>query len=544
MPPRVRHPAQARFFLAPAQKSVERSGDGRDMRPRNVSGDGPVFRTQTSAAALSAVVTPSSEPGVSSLWMMTRAAWIRLAISFCVLAVCSWLGIVLSHQSEGVATIWLSNGILFGLVITRPRAKWIPYFLAGLLADTLADVVYGDPLKVALGVSLANSIEVILSTLVLTRWFGTPLNLAKRRPMIGFLLVSVVGAAALTSAVGASWTLLFYPGVPWIRMWRTWYLGDMLGMALLAPLVFTLHRPDFFSALSKRRLPGTLLVLLVPALTAVLVFTHAQDPLIFFLYPALLLVVFRLGFPGTVMAVVVVAFLSIGLTVKGQGPLMLIAGEHMMLHRIVVAQIFLAVSIFTMFPVAALLEEGAELQRSLAESESRQRRLANADDLTGLSNRRAFNLRLEEEWRYATENDTDMALLLLDADLFKSYNDLNGHLGGDECLRRIAKAVESAIDGAGGFAARFGGEEFAVILPGETLSRAVHLAEEIRGGVVRLAVAHPGCTGGLQTVSLGVAAMHPAAGGETLDLVRAADDALYRAKTLGRNRVVAGELAG
>ena len=475
---------------------------------------------------------------------MTGPAWVRLAISFCVLAGCSWLGIMLSHQSEGVATIWLSNGILFGLVMTRPRTEWIPYFLAGLLADTLADVVYGDPLKVALGVSLANSVEVILSSVVLTRWFGTPLNLAKRRPLIGFLLVAVVGAAALTSAFGASWTLLFYPGVPWIQMWRTWYLGDMLGMALLAPLVFTLHRPDFFSALRRPRLPGTFLVLMVPAVATVLVFTHSKDPLIFFLFPALLLVVFRLGFPGTVMAVVLVAFLSIGLTVKGQGPLMLIVGDHMMLHRIVVAQIFLAVSIFTMFPVAALLEEGAELQRSLAESEAGQRRLANADDLTGLSNRRAFNLRLEQEWQYATAHDTDVALLLLDADLFKSYNDLHGHLGGDECLRKIAKALEGALDGAGGFAARFGGEEFAVILPGETVLRAVHLAEEIRSAVVRLAVAHPGCTGGLQTVSLGVAAMHPAAGGETLDLVRAADDALYRAKTLGRNRVVAGELAG
>ena len=472
------------------------------------------------------------------LWRMTGSAWARLAVSFCVLAACSWLGIMLSHQSEGVATIWLSNGILFGLVMTRPRAEWIPYFLAGLLADTVADVVYGDPFKVALGVSLANSVEVILSSIVLTRWFGTPLNLAKRRPLIGFLLVAVVGAAALTSALGASWTLLFYPGVPWLRMWRTWYLGDMLGMALLAPLIYTLHRPDFFSSLSKQRLPRTLLVLLVPAATTVLVFTHAQDPLIFFLYPAILLVVFRLGFPGTVMAVVLVAFLSIGLTVKGQGPLMLIVGDHMMLHRIVVAQIFLAVSIFTMFPVAALLEEGAELQRSLAESEARQRQLANADDLTGLSNRRAFNLRLEQEWQYATAHDTDVALLLLDADLFKSYTALNGHLGGDECLRKIAKALEGAIDGAAAFAARFGGEEFAVILPGGTPSEAEHLAEEIRSAVVGLKVAHPACAGGLQTVSLGVATMHPAVSGDAIDLVRMADDALYQAKTLGRNQVV------
>src|ERR1700735_4932995 len=141
----------------------------------------------------------------SSSWsLMWRGAWsretwtpracVRLAVSFVVLATCSWLGVWLSHQSGGGATIWLSNGILFGLVITQPRQRWLGYFAVGLLADTLADVVYGDPFKVAIGVSLANSVEVVTSCLVLTWWFGWPLNLSKRRPLIGFLLVSVVGA--------------------------------------------------------------------------------------------------------------------------------------------------------------------------------------------------------------------------------------------------------------------------------------------------------------------------------------------------------------
>ena len=128
----------------------------------------------------------------SSLWRgaWSRETWtpgacVRLAVSFVVLATCSWLGIMLSHQSEGVATIWLSNGILFGLLITQPRQRWLGYFVVGLMADTLADVVYGDPFKVAIGVSLANSVEVITSSLVLTWWFGWPLNLSKRRPLIG-----------------------------------------------------------------------------------------------------------------------------------------------------------------------------------------------------------------------------------------------------------------------------------------------------------------------------------------------------------------------
>ena len=306
----------------------------------------------------------------------------------------SWLGIVLSRQSEGVATIWLTNGMLFAIVITRPRRFWLHFFAVGLLADTLADVLYGDPVALALSVSVANSIEAILSSFLLTYWFGSPFNLSKRRPLLGFLGVSVLGATAITSAIGASWTLVFVDAGPWWQLFRTWYLGDILGMAIIAPLVFILLRPGFFEVLGQKQLVDTLLLLRIPAMATVLVFTHDKDPLIFFIFPALLLVVFRIGFPGAVLAVCVIALISIILTVAGHGPMMLIVDKHM-LHRIVVVQIFLAVGLFTAFPVAALLEERKALEESLQKSEARYRQLANADGLTGLANRRWF----DEGWR-------------------------------------------------------------------------------------------------------------------------------------------------
>ena len=159
-------------------------------------------------------------------------------------------------------------------------------------------------------------------------------------------------------------------------MFRTWYLGDMLGMALIAPVVFMLQRPGFFSMLQPGPRRRDLLVLLVPMVATLLVFTHNEDPLMFFIFPAFLLVVLRLGFSGTVFSLFIVALMSIALTVKGHGPLMLISGPHAPLQRIVIAQVFLSVAVFTMFPIAALLEERAALQISLAASEARYRSLA------------------------------------------------------------------------------------------------------------------------------------------------------------------------
>ena len=146
---------------------------------------------------------PLAQTGaLALLWEIGRGCWrrdswtpislLRLASVFALAALCSWLGIVLSRQSEGVATIWLSNGLILGLLITQPKRRWLAYFLAGLCADTLADMLYGDPFRLAFGVSLANFIEVVSSCILLTLWFDSPLDLSKRKSLIGFLLISVL----------------------------------------------------------------------------------------------------------------------------------------------------------------------------------------------------------------------------------------------------------------------------------------------------------------------------------------------------------------
>jgi diguanylate cyclase (GGDEF)-like protein len=181
----------------------------------------------------------------------------------------------------------------------------------------------------------------------------------------------------------------------------------------------------------------------------------------------------------------------------------------------------------------AVVEQTAALQqanRRLAE-------LASRDELTGLYNRRRFEETLATEWARARRDGSPVALVLVDIDLFKTLNDSLGHMAGDRALKAVASVIERAARRPADAAARYGGDEFAVLLPGGRAERASELAEEIRTAVEALALPHPGHPLGHVTVSVGVAAA--AAGDGEPTLVDDADRALYRAKAGGRNAVAA-----
>jgi len=130
-----------------------------------------------------------------------------------------------------------------------------------------------------------------------------------------------------------------------------------------------------------------------------------------------------------------------------------------------------------------------------------------------------------------------LSILLLDVDHFKSYNDHYGHLAGDECLRLVAEVVGGALRRSGDVLARFGGEEFAVVLPNTDASGAIELAEQIRIAVRAAAITHAGVEAGVLTVSIGSASTLPQREEPATILLAAADHALYKAKRGGRDRV-------
>ncbi|OEJ64605.1 sensor domain-containing diguanylate cyclase [Magnetovibrio blakemorei] len=176
------------------------------------------------------------------------------------------------------------------------------------------------------------------------------------------------------------------------------------------------------------------------------------------------------------------------------------------------------------------------------QAENALQSLAHKDGLTGIANRRSFDMALEADLLHAKRERAPLALLLGDIDHFKLYNDLYGHQKGDRCLKLVAKAIAAEVKRPSDLAARYGGEEFAVILPGIDAAGALRVAESIRTAVFALNERHKGSeTSDRVTLSIGLVCLVPDDVMSEADLIERADKALYTAKESGRNQVVVAD---
>jgi diguanylate cyclase (GGDEF)-like protein len=182
---------------------------------------------------------------------------------------------------------------------------------------------------------------------------------------------------------------------------------------------------------------------------------------------------------------------------------------------------------------------GEQLKRRLL-AEGNLRKLARTDALTGLNNRRTLSGILEKEWRRSQRTHHAFSLLFIDIDHFKAYNDTYGHLSGDQALAAVARCISANIRAAVDSAARYGGEEFVVVLPetGEAAARTV--AGKMITAIAALDIPHAKSEYRRVTISVGAATWHPSSHATVSAVVQSADEALYRAKAAGRNRVMSG----
>ena len=184
-----------------------------------------------------------------------------------------------------------------------------------------------------------------------------------------------------------------------------------------------------------------------------------------------------------------------------------------------------------------IAEHTAELERT----NERLSGLSKEDPLTGIPNRREFDAFATRVWRQGARDKAPAAVILLDVDYFKIYNDRSGHQAGDECLREVAQTLRACASRPLDLVARYGGEEFVAILGGSPVSDALVVAERMRKAVFDLQIPHPGSSFGVVTISVGTASVVPSPEADLESAIKSADEALYYAKAAGRNCVVFSE---
>jgi diguanylate cyclase (GGDEF)-like protein len=354
------------------------------------------------------------------------------------------------------------------------------------------------------------------------------------------LTASRTGSAA-TAIAGH---LIAVDAAPFLNSFNSWALADAMGIAATLPLVLALFSVETRTMLlAKQRLKcaGTL----VAALTVIgAIFATSRYPLIFVLYPLLMLVDWILGLLGSSPALCGACVLVVFLTEHGYGPFANVDGLGVSQNGAV--QLYLGFHLIGFLPISILFVQQRRMAQELRDALAQTAALASLDGLTGIANRRTLDRYLEEQWELAAQARAPLALLMIDADYFKQFNDDLGHQAGDECLRALAASLKGHVTRSADLVARFGGEEFAILLPATRLEGAQRVAELVRKSIYDLALARPEseqtrADGSVPlarvTVSIGCSSVVPDSRRDSSHLVELADQALYTAKRTGRNRV-------
>jgi len=443
----------------------------------------------------------------------------------------------------GWQIFWPLNGVTIALLIMRPGTAW-PLLLAAVALGTGAgEYVDNNPLDSTIVQRSLSLLEVALSACMLPRFSN--LESWLRSPGLYPRFAAAVLVGPVLSGLLAAAYFHSVEGQPFVAAFNSWATADAMGIAAVLPLVLALRSTQLGTLCGSNRWLINVGTLAVAIAVMTVIFATSQYPLIFVLYPLLMLVDWLLGLLGSSLALCCACVMAVFLTQHGYGPFANTAALGV--SRDLAVQIYLGFHLIGFLPISILFLEQRRMDKELREALARTAVLASIDGLTNVANRRTLDGHLEEQWRLATHAQTSLALLMVDADHFKEFNDRFGHQAGDECLRSIAMTLRALVTRPGDVVARFGGEEFAILLPGTPLEGAQHVAEAIRATISDLPIAHPQAAQLLDdtsasaarhvTVSIGCAALVPRAGMQFHHLVELADQALYLAKRSGRNRV-------
>jgi diguanylate cyclase (GGDEF)-like protein len=491
------------------------------------------------------MMTLAQMSGVVTFALPRRSVVLRSCAQFLGLACLVFLVEEAMHHSGFFNHVWQAiwwptNGLAVAFMVRSRRSRW-PLILGGVLfGSLLGEIHYHSQSAANLINGIANAVGPLTAALALPRcrklddWLQEP-HLVTR-----FVLFGLIGAPLFSAAIFATYMRAANPSLGFWNLLQIRADSDMLGYAMFTPLVLVLSSRDNYRRATKSDLLVSVMLLTLVATTSLAVFGQSSYALDFILVSAILLVSLRLGFTSSVLAVNVLAVVATAATMHGYGPLTLGGGSDIA-HRILLLQAFLALSMITVFSVSVVQIEREVFQTQLEMAYRKMAKLASTDPLTGLGNRRLFEDTLKAEWTRARRSNTSVAVLMIDVDHFKSYNDRFGHPAGDLCLCAIAQAILAMGHRSSDLLARYGGEEFIFLMPETPLEDAARVAESMRILIGKL-YDQPGSPLHCKvSISIGCAAFAPAPGLFPDLLISSADEALYLAKRNGRNRVEIAE---
>jgi diguanylate cyclase (GGDEF)-like protein len=471
------------------------------------------------------------------------------------------LGLLLATVHENITLVWLPSGMALAAVLRFGYRVW-PGIALGALSVTLST---GAPLGFAVATAIGNPLAALAGARLLNRFEFRP-SMSSLRDAAALIILGAGVSTAVAATVGVTGLCLNGLG-PWTdfaRLWGSWWVGDAMGVVVAAPILLAWSGRDRvpIDHASGREAVVAMACLLLASLAAFAEPFHPTVrhlPLAFLPFPFAMWLALRFEARGASAAIFATAAIASLGTASGRGCLghlalesgmwvlwpliatlsttaLLLAGSSAERRRQRWA--LQAASIRLDRTVQQRTAELEEAKDELERSNQELQLLAAQDGLTQIANRRGFDARYAEEWNRCRRNGNWLSLILADVDWFKAYNDHEGHPAGDQCLRDIAAALDVRLKRSGDLLARFGGEEFAILLPETPPNGAEKVAEGLRATVEALQIPHPASeTSEHVTISLGIASIRPGGDHPPAVLVAAADQQLYRSKSEGRNQI-------
>lgn len=467
-------------------------------------------------------------------WRPCRSAEVRRGIDTAALLValfglCALATRFLLSDDSGYSSFWSANAAMLVALLTLRPALAAAVLAACLCTNLLINQLSALSPPESVLACILNVLQAVLAAPFTRRFCGAVTNLMRPRRFAAFTVIALLSAAA-EAALGVAVERIFLndPGVP-LHEWVQWVLCDALGLLLATPAVLHLVRASPRRPATRPHVDtGALTLLLLCAALAVLSFAWARSPLFLFIYPALAMLAFHARAAWVFTAIFFVSILASALTAHGLGPIARLSPDgHLMREDML--QPYLFSLLLVVLPINNAVGEKRRYTSRLLLLKANLEYAATHDALTATMNRQMFETVLGT---LIARHDSGI-VLFIDIDDFKSINDGLGHQAGDEFLKAFGARMRELVGGLHGSVGRFGGDEFAAIVPGAfSPAERDHLCASI-SDALRAPYRFAGVTRSV-TASIGAAMIDPGSTGAD-DLMRKADIALYMTKASGRN---------